>query len=77
MDWMSETFEVELLSEIMQNRIEEIDAGTILLSEGSYVKKIPLLLDGSVRVSKSSISLLVFNRYLYAFSIVGIISKCT
>lgn len=53
MDWMSETFEVELLSEIMQNRIEEIDADTILLSEGSYVKKIPLLLDGSVRVRKS------------------------
>ncbi|MCK4853429.1 MAG: Crp/Fnr family transcriptional regulator [Bacteroidales bacterium] len=50
---MSETFEVELLSEIMQNRIEEIDADTILLSEGSYVKKIPLLLDGSVRVRKS------------------------
>ncbi len=53
MDWMSETFEVELLSEIMQNRIEEIDADTILLSEGSYVKKIPLLLDGSIRVRKS------------------------
>ena len=53
MDWMSETFEVELLSEIMQNRIEEIDADTILLSEGSSVKKIPLLLDGSVRVRKS------------------------
>ncbi len=53
MDWMSETFEVELLTEIMQNRIEEIDADTILLSEGSYVKKIPLLLDGSVRVRKS------------------------
>ena len=49
MDWMSETFEVELLSEIMQNRI----ADTILLSEGSSVKKIPLLLDGSVRVRKS------------------------
>jgi CRP/FNR family transcriptional regulator len=45
MDWMSETFEVELLSEIMQNRIEEIDADTILLSEGTYIKKIPLLLD--------------------------------
>ncbi len=53
MDWMSETFEVELLSEIMQNRIEEIDADIILLSEGSYVKKIPLLLDGSIRVRKS------------------------
>ncbi len=53
MEWMSETFEVELLSEIMQNRIEEIDADTILLSEGSYVKKIPLLLDGSIRVRKS------------------------
>jgi CRP/FNR family transcriptional regulator len=52
MDWLKETFEPELLSELKKNRVVEVNADTILLSEGEYIKEIPLLLEGSVRVRK-------------------------
>jgi CRP/FNR family transcriptional regulator len=53
MEWIKETFEAALLDEIMQNSVETFDAETVLLSEGAYIKSIPLMLEGSVRVRKT------------------------
>ena len=53
MEWMREPFEAALLDEIMQNSVETLDAKTVLLTEGAYIKSIPLMLEGSVRVRKT------------------------
>ena len=51
-DWLRQTFEAELFGEIKQHQVQEIDAETVLLSEGAYINHIPLVLEGSVRVRK-------------------------
>ena len=52
MDWLRQNFESELFAEVMQHRVQEMEAETVLLSEGAYINHIPLVLDGSVRVRK-------------------------
>lgn len=52
-DWLKETFEPELLEELRNNPVADIGPESILLSEGEYIREIPLVLEGSVRVRKT------------------------
>jgi CRP/FNR family transcriptional regulator len=51
-DWLKNTFEPELLEEILRYREQSFDPEEILLSEGAYINQVPLLLSGSVKVRK-------------------------
>ena len=53
MDWLKNTFEPELLEEISGYREQTFDPQVELLSEGSYINQVPLLLSGSVKVRKT------------------------
>jgi CRP/FNR family transcriptional regulator len=53
MDWLKETFEPALLEELRKDPVAELGPDSILLSEGEYIKEIPLMLAGSVRVRKT------------------------
>ena len=46
------TFEKELLDELEQSEILEINPGTIILKEHEYIKVIPLVLEGSIKLRK-------------------------
>ena len=46
-------FEPDLLDEISNCKIVDVSAETIILNDGSYIKEIPLLLEGSVKVIKT------------------------
>ncbi len=48
-----ERFEKELLHEIRQQKRIELNRGEIILREGAFIKDIPLLLEGSVKVRRS------------------------
>lgn len=45
-------FEKELLDEIMQEDVLEIEKGTIILKENQFIRVIPFVLEGSVRLRK-------------------------
>jgi len=46
------TFEPELLAEIEESEVLEIKKGTVILKEQQYIKLIPLVLEGSIRLRK-------------------------
>jgi CRP/FNR family transcriptional regulator len=46
------TFEKELMDEINYSEILEFDTGTIILKEHQYIKLIPLVLKGSIKLRK-------------------------
>ncbi len=49
----SNIFEPELLKQISNLAEVEIPKGTVILKEDSYIKEIPLVLDGKIKVRKS------------------------
>jgi CRP/FNR family transcriptional regulator len=53
MDWLKNTFEPELFEEISRCQAQKFDPQAELLAEGSYIKQVPLLLTGSVKVRKT------------------------
>ena len=53
MDHFKEIFEAELYDEIMAAETVAFDQNIVLLSEGAYIKQIPLLLEGQIRVRKT------------------------
>ena len=53
MDHFKEIFEPALYQEISEADLVEFDQDNILLSEGIYIKQIPLLLEGQIRVRKT------------------------
>lgn len=46
-------FEKELMDEIRQAEILEIKKGTVILRENQYIKNIPLVLEGSIKLRKT------------------------
>lgn len=46
------TFEKELLDEIEHSEIIEINPGTVILKENEFIKVIPLVLEGSIKLRK-------------------------
>ncbi len=46
------TFEKELLEEINHSEIIEIDPGTVILKENEFIKVVPLVLEGSIKLRK-------------------------
>ena len=46
------TFEKELLDEIEHTEIIEIDPGIVILKENEFIKVIPLVLEGSIKLRK-------------------------
>ena len=46
------TFEKELLNEIEHSEIIEINPGTVILKENEFIKVIPLVLEGSIKLRK-------------------------
>lgn len=53
MDLIKSEFEPDLLREIEQCETALIQSGTVLQSEGSYIRLVPLVPEGSVRVRKT------------------------
>lgn len=45
-------FEKDLLDEIRQSEILDLDPGTVILKEHQFIKVIPLVLDGSVKLRR-------------------------
>ena len=46
------SFEKDLLDEIQASDIIEIERGTVILKENEYIKVIPLVIDGSIKLRK-------------------------
>ena len=46
------TFEKELLEEIEHSEIIEINPGTVILKENQFIKVVPLVLEGSIKLRK-------------------------
>jgi len=46
------TFEKELLDEIEHSEIIEINPGTVILKENEFIKVVPLVLEGSIKLRK-------------------------
>ena len=46
------TFEKELLEEINNSDVVDIEPGTIILKENEFIKVIPLILEGSIKLRK-------------------------
>lgn len=46
------TFEKELLDEMQQSEILEINTGSVILKEHQYIKVVPLVLEGSIKLRK-------------------------
>lgn len=46
-------FEKELMDEISQSDILELERGTVILREHQYIKNIPLVLEGSIKLRKT------------------------
>ena len=46
------TFEKELLDEIEHSEIVEINPGTVILKENEFIKVVPLVLEGSIKLRK-------------------------
>lgn len=53
MDHFKGIFEPALYEEIMGADLVEFDQNNVLLSEGAYIKQIPLLVEGQIRVRKT------------------------
>ena len=46
------TFEKELLDEIEHSEVIEINPGTVILKENEFIKVVPLVLEGSIKLRK-------------------------
>jgi len=46
------TFERDLLDEIENSEIIEINPGTVILKENEFIKVVPLVLEGSIKLRK-------------------------
>ena len=49
---LSEIFETELYNEILESATVDIESNQIILKEGSYIKEVPILIEGSIKVRK-------------------------
>ncbi|MDF1575026.1 MAG: cyclic nucleotide-binding domain-containing protein [Bacteroidales bacterium] len=46
------SFEKDIMDELANAEIRELSAGTIILKEQQFIKQVPLVLDGSIKLRK-------------------------
>lgn len=49
---LNEIFESELYKEIIESTTADIKPNQVILKEGSYIKEVPILIEGSIKVRK-------------------------